>query len=315
MALHADQMSSLPSFIAYKTIPTTTRNVPATISKVREVYVINDRFGCSPQSRQSYWVTKIISNLLWQHNWVQCPSLSFIQHTCSQQHDFRRGQDETRTILRTGVYETARRRWGEFLHPKQLKSFVCRLDLSPLSNKNSGVNVAMHLDLEEKCAPHHVQRYLLGFVAWDLKINAWLYWFQEPELPDLPTISLPISASALPTFSFTSPLPASAIGSTSSVPVTPVKEAVTVKVCVHILFHSLTSVPILLKTYCGCLCISIPRFCCPLTVLSGNTTILTYCTLQQRFDISARLQVEGKQAGPGTAHNKNFHWYRYNSEL
>eukprot|EP00066_Takifugu_rubripes_P018027 XP_011607293.1 PREDICTED: nuclear pore complex protein Nup153 [Takifugu rubripes] len=49
----------------------------------------------------------------------------------------------------------------------------------------------------------------------------------QPELPDLPTVSLPISTSALPTFSFTSPLPASVIGNSSSITVTPGKEVLT----------------------------------------------------------------------------------------
>ncbi|KAM6974640.1 nuclear pore complex protein Nup153 isoform 2-T2 [Tautogolabrus adspersus] len=49
------------------------------------------------------------------------------------------------------------------------------------------------------------------------------------EVPDLPTISLPISTSALPTFSFTSPLPPSTTSTTISIvpnvtPVTPTKE-------------------------------------------------------------------------------------------
>ncbi|XP_070840775.1 nuclear pore complex protein Nup153 isoform X1 [Chaetodon trifascialis] len=49
------------------------------------------------------------------------------------------------------------------------------------------------------------------------------------EVPDLPTISLPISTSALPTFSFTSPLPPlTTISTTPNVtPVTPAKETVT----------------------------------------------------------------------------------------
>uniref|UniRef100_A0A8P4GBW2 Nuclear pore complex protein Nup153 n=1 Tax=Dicentrarchus labrax TaxID=13489 RepID=A0A8P4GBW2_DICLA len=51
------------------------------------------------------------------------------------------------------------------------------------------------------------------------------------EVPDLPTISLPISTSALPTFSFTSPLPPlTTISNAPNVtPVTPVKETVTNK--------------------------------------------------------------------------------------
>lgn len=69
---------------------------------------------------------------------------------------------------------------------------------------------------------------LLG--TWELMC---LYRFQQPELPDLPTVSLPISTSALPTFNFTSPLPASALGNTSSVTVTPVRKVLTVRVCVH----------------------------------------------------------------------------------
>uniref|UniRef100_A0A3P8SXH4 Nuclear pore complex protein Nup153 n=1 Tax=Amphiprion percula TaxID=161767 RepID=A0A3P8SXH4_AMPPE len=54
------------------------------------------------------------------------------------------------------------------------------------------------------------------------------------EVPDLPTISLPIGTSALPTFSFSSPLPPITTSTTSSstpktMPVTPAKETVTNK--------------------------------------------------------------------------------------
>lgn len=118
-----------------------------------------------------------------------------------------------------------------------LKNFDCKK--YTYLNKDSGKKyVVMHLNIlrirRKKCAPCNVQRYLFGFVAWDLRINASWYPFQQPELPDLPTVSLPIRTSALPTFSFTSPLPASTISNTSSVTVTPVKEVLTVMVCVHL---------------------------------------------------------------------------------
>lgn len=73
------------------------------------------------------------------------------------------------------------------------------------------------------------------FCSWKYNKPLLIFWLQVPELPDLPPISLPISSTtALPTFSFTSPLLSSTISKKPSVTVTSAKEEIKVKVCLQI---------------------------------------------------------------------------------
>lgn len=73
------------------------------------------------------------------------------------------------------------------------------------------------------------------FCSWKYNKPLLIFWLQVPELPDLPPISLPISSTtALPTFSFTSPLLSSTISNKPSVTVTSAKEEIKVKVRLQI---------------------------------------------------------------------------------
>ena len=51
--------------------------------------------------------------LIYQHNWLQWPRLSSVQHACSQQRWLRRGQDEEREDHYTSLHKTPRGGWGK----------------------------------------------------------------------------------------------------------------------------------------------------------------------------------------------------------